>query len=146
MHMPSSISKFLWLQVFPSKYICAIIYSLAMSHIKMSRVTHRNESRRTWECVIAHTFFHQEQTHRIPMFDMAYFNVWRPYPCREYDAIIFLSYFICDILHSYVWDDSFTCVTWLIYMCDITQFVCVTWPIHMCDMTHHLVYQSWLSC
>ena len=59
--------------------------------------------------------------------------------------------------HSYVWHDSFICVTWLIHMCDMTHsyvwhdsfmthsyvwhdsFICVTWLIHMCDMTH-----SWL--
>ena len=43
--------------------------------------------------------------------------------------------------HSYVWHDSFVCVTWLIRMCDVTHsyvrhdsFVCVTWLIRMCDM------------
>jgi len=50
---------------------------------------------------------------------------------------------MCDMTHSYVWHDSFTCVTWLIHMCDMTHlhvwhdsFICVTWLIHMCDMTH----------
>jgi len=44
-----------------------------------------------------------------------------------------------------MWYDSFTCVTWLIHMCDMTHsyvwhdsFMCVTWLIHMCDMTHSL--------
>jgi len=39
--------------------------------------------------------------------------------------------------HSYVWHDSFTCVTSLIHMCDMTHsyvwhdsFICVTWLIH----------------
>jgi len=39
--------------------------------------------------------------------------------------------------HSYVWHDSFICVTWLIHMCDMTHsyvwhdsFICVTWFIH----------------
>ena len=49
---------------------------------------------------------------------------------------------LCDMAHSYVWHDSFICVTWLIHKCDMTHsyvwrvsFICVTWLIHMCDMT-----------
>ena len=53
----------------------------------------------------------------------------------------------CDMTHSYVWHDSFICVTWLIHMCDMTHsyvchdsfiFVCfenesdVTW-LYMCS-------------
>ena len=45
--------------------------------------------------------------------------------------------------HEYVWHDSFTCVTWLIYMCDMMHSrvwtdscIWVIWRIHMCDMTH----------
>jgi len=41
---------------------------------------------------------------------------------------------MCDMTHSYVWHDSFICVTWLIHMCDMTHsyvwhdsFICVTW-------------------
>jgi len=48
------------------------------------------------------------------------------------------SYVICLI---HVWHDSFTCVTWLIHVCDITHshvwhysFTCETWLIHMCDI------------
>ena len=51
--------------------------------------------------------------------------------------------------HSYVWHDSFICVTWLIHMCDKTRsyvwhdsFVCVTWLIRMCDMTHSYVWHD----
>jgi len=46
-----------------------------------------------------------------------------------------------DMTHSYVWHDSFICLTWLVHMCDMTHsyawrdsFVRVTWLIHMCDM------------
>jgi len=61
----------------------------------------------------------------------------------------------CDMTHSYVWYDSFICVTWLIHTCDVTHayvwhdsFIChkplsfVTCLIHMWhdefirDMTH----------
>jgi len=69
--------------------------------------------------------------------------------------------------HSYVWHDSFICVTWLIFtkwrdilltklidMCDVTQsyvwhdsclcvwhdsLICVRWIIDMCDVTHSYV-------
>ena len=48
-----------------------------------------------------------------------------------------------DMTHSYVWHDSFICVTWLIHMCDMTHscvwydsFICEIWLIHMCDMSH----------
>jgi len=47
----------------------------------------------------------------------------------------------CDMTHSYLWHDSFVCVTWLIRMCDMTHsylwhdsFVSVTWLIHICDV------------
>jgi len=39
---------------------------------------------------------------------------------------------------SYVWHDTFMCVTWLIHICDMTHsylwhdsFICVTWRIHV---------------
>ena len=59
--------------------------------------------------------------------------------------------FICDMLHSHFRHDSFTCTTWLIHMCDMTQWFLagpcstprfpltyisnMTWRIHTCDMT-----------
>ena len=72
-------------------------------------------------------------------------RVWLDISCRHY-----LSWFICDMAHSYVRHDSFVCATWLIYMCDMTHlyvrhdsFICATCLIrlrdislHMCDMTH----------
>jgi len=60
---------------------------------------------------------------------------------------------MCDITHSYVWHDSFVCVTWLIHMCDMTHsyvwhdsFMCVTWLIHMCAMTHSCVWHDSFIC
>jgi len=73
---------------------------------------------------------------------------------------------MCDMTPSYVWHDSFICVTWLIHMCvtwlihmftwDMTQlpnikrhatlwhdsFICVTWLLHMGDMTHSDLHES----
>jgi len=55
---------------------------------------------------------------------------------------------MCDMTHSYVWHDSFICVTWLIHMCDMTHSyslsatssaICL---IHMCDMTHSYVWHD----
>jgi len=74
---------------------------------------------------------------------------------------------MCDMTHSYVWHDSFICVTWLIHMCDMTHssvwhdsFICVTWLhlllsrrtwpatwlIHMCDITHAYVWHHSFIC
>jgi len=51
--------------------------------------------------------------------------------------------------HSYVWHDSFMCVTWRIHMCNMTHsyvwhdsFICVTWLIHTSDMTHSYVWRD----
>ena len=44
---------------------------------------------------------------------------------------------VCRMTRSYVWHDSFICVTWLMHMCNSS--ICVTWLIHMCDMTHAYV-------
>ena len=60
---------------------------------------------------------------------------------------------MCDTTYSYVWHDSFICVTWLIHMCDLIHscvwhdlFICVTWLIHMCDMTHSHVWRDSFIC
>jgi len=65
---------------------------------------------------------------------------------------------VCDMTHSYMWHDSFICVTWLIHMCDMTHsyvwhdsFICVTWLIHawkasfVCDM-RHVTHLSCVTC
>jgi len=58
---------------------------------------------------------------------------------------------MCDMTHSYVWHDSFICVTWLIRMCVMTHshvlhdsFICVTWLIDVRDMTRWCVWHD--SC
>jgi len=60
---------------------------------------------------------------------------------------------MCGMTHSYVWHDSFICVTWLIYTCGMTHsyvwhdsFICVAWLIHMCGMTHLYVCHDSSIC
>jgi len=55
--------------------------------------------------------------------------------------------------HSYVWHDSFLCVTWLIHIVYMTSsyvwrdsFICVAWLIHMCDMSHSCVLHDSFTC
>jgi len=55
-----------------------------------------------------------------------------------------------DMTHSYVWCDSFLCVTWLVHMCDVTRsfvwrdsFICVTWLIRMPSQVHAYVCDDW---
>jgi len=43
---------------------------------------------------------------------------------------------MCDMTHSYVWHDSFICVTWLIDMCDMTHWYVWHDSFITCDMTH----------
>jgi len=84
-----------------------------------------------------------------------------------------LDFHTCDLSHlqrhswkprcKVVWHDSFICVTWLIYTCDMTHlyvwhdsFICMAWLMHifdvtpsyswhdsfMCDMTHSYVWRD----
>ena len=55
--------------------------------------------------------------------------------------------------NSYVWHDSFICVTWLTDMFDMTHsyvwhdaFICVTWLTDMFDMTHSYVWHDSFIC
>ena len=53
---------------------------------------------------------------------------------------------MCAMAHSYVWHDSFICVTWLIHLCAMTHsyvwhdsFLCMPWLSHTCAITHPYV-------
>ena len=109
-----------------------------MSHMRMSHVTHENESCHTckWgvpQMGMTHVTSHNEtwlqlKFHRVIK---SCFIVWR------------------DVRHSCVWCDSFICVTWLIHLCDVTHsfvwrdsFICATWLVHMCDMTNSYVWHD----
>jgi len=85
-------------------------------------------------------------TQLIHMCDMTHSYVW-------HDSFICLTWLIhmCDMTHSYVWHDSFVCVT-CIHTCDMTHsyawraFICVTWLIHTCDMSHSYVWHDSFVC
>jgi len=69
---------------------------------------------------------------------MTHLHVWHD----SFTCVTWLIY-MCDMTHLHVWHDSFTCVIWLIYMCDMTHlhvwhdsFTRVPWLIYMCDITH----------
>jgi len=60
---------------------------------------------------------------------------------------------MCNMTDSYVWHDSFICVTWCVCMCGVTHsyvwhdsFICVTWLVHAWDMTHWYVWRDSLMC
>ena len=62
-------------------------------------------------------------------------------------------FFILGWTDSHLWHDSFICVTWLDYMCNMTysyvrhgSFTCVRWLIHMRDMTHTYVWLDLPIC
>jgi len=61
----------------------------------------------------------------------------------------------------WVWHDALICVTWLVYVCNMSHvvnnivlrllhdscawhdsFMCVTWPIHVCGVTHSWVWHN----
>jgi len=57
---------------------------------------------------------------------------------------------MCDMTHSYMWNDSCTYVTWPMHTCDMTHsymwhdsFICVTWLIHICGLTYP--YVTWMN-
>ena len=77
--------------------------------------------------------------------------------------LLYIPIHTCDMTHSYVWHDpcvtcmahsrlwhdSFICVTWPIYMFDMTHayiwhksFICVTFLLHNSDMTHSYIWHD----
>jgi len=90
----------------------------------------------------------------IHMCDMTHLHVshlWTAYQAaRESQSV-----HTCDMTHSHVWQDLFTCVTWLIHM--LTHLhVSHLWTayqaakesrwVHMCDMTHSHAWHDSFTC
>ena len=66
----------------------------------------------------------------------------RSHSRRGIDFLTAACWNVCDMTHSHVWHDAFTCVTWRFHMCDMTHsyvrhdwIIRVTWLLHMHDMT-----------
>jgi len=113
----------------------------------MSHVTHMNESCHTYEWVMSHIWM-SPVTHMNESWNDA--CVWR-------DSFMCVKWLIhmCDMIHTFVWRDSFILDDklressdiqsnhyTLIHMREMTysyvwhdSFICAIWLIHMCDMT-----------
>jgi len=65
---------------------------------------------------------------------------WTQDPQRYVKVYVKSLIYMCDIIRSYVWQNSRPrAICW--GMCDMTDlFICLTWLIHMCDMSH-----SWVN-
>ena len=106
------VMSHIWIQAFHRR----LTYEWVMSHIWMSHVSHMNKSCRTLEC----------QTSNMWMSHVAHMNEsfhTYEYMCPCHVGLIEtnkrrLGRGILDMTHSYVWHDSFICVTWLIHLCD----------------------------
>ena len=87
-------------------------------------VAHMNESCRTYEWVMSHIWMSHEWYALIRQISNT----------LTHDVINLIH--MCDMTQSYVWHDSFICVTWRIHMCDMTHsyvwhdsFICATWNL-----------------
>ena len=139
-----------------------------MSHSCMSHVTLMHESRHIHVCMKtppsdiagATTHCNTQQctaTHcnTLQQHSATHQNRARPRHCRRSNSYTCVTWLIhmCDMTHSHVWHDSFTYVTWLIHTCDVTHprvwhdsFTCVAWLIHMRDVTHSHVWRDPFTC
>jgi len=105
-----------------------------MSHIWLSQVTHIHASRVNESC---HSHAFKCVAWCIDMRGIAFWCVWHVW----HDSVIHLTCLVhmCDMSLSYV----FTCVTWLRPVCGMTRsygrhdsFTYVTWLNRMYEMTH----------
>jgi len=124
-------------------------YKWVMLRIRMSRVARMNGSRCAYGWVTSHNWLHCVTGGRAE---------WQRLDCYDVG---------CPRWPSWgVWRDSFTCVTWLIHVCDVTHSYvwhdafmshdvgcpvvailrCVTWLIHVCGMTHSCVWHDSFIC
>ena len=108
-------------------------------------------------CDMTHSYVWRDSficaTWPIYMCDMTHYSMMPvPCPCTS----LYMTYWyvtrlihMCDVTQPYVWRFSSICVTWLMYMYDVTPHfyvwhdssICVTWLIHMCDVTPSYVWR-----
>jgi len=48
---------------------------------------------------------------------------------------------MCDMIHSYVWHDSFICVTWTIHMCGMTR----SWVRHTSEQDSNTMQHTYME-
>ena len=74
-----------------------------------------------WWCVIHMTSSHQTPSHQ-PQRSMKYYRglLCASFSCATWLLHTIWLFYTCDATPSYVWHDSFICVTWLVRMCDVT--------------------------
>jgi len=149
-------------------------YEWVTSHTWMSHVTHMNESRHTYEWVTSHIWMSHvphmnESSHLMRVCEwvthMNKSHIWMSHTyewvthmkeshtksnSQKLDSSLPLVR-ACDM--TYVWQDSFICVTWLVHMCDMTHayvwhdsFMCLTWLVPKCDMTNSYVWHDSCIC
>ena len=94
-------------------------------------------------------------SHSSPYSAHAHVPRWLIRMCRafthmhtDHDSFTCVTWLIhmCDVTHSHVWRDSFTCVTWLIHMCQIISWMSHTWVCHsFACVTHSFMCHSWAT-
>ena len=97
-------------------------YEWDMSHIRMSHVTHMNQPWHTYEWVMSHVWM--SHVLHVPLLIFIWHDSfmfvsvvrWLIYMCdKQTSDSVHMAWLIhmCNMTYSYVWYDSFMCVTWL---------------------------------
>ena len=120
---------------------------VCMSHVGKSHSTHIKESCNTYDAVTLHIWMN----HVTDMHES-----W-----DTYESVMYLRMDAIDCVlsqvhnNSYVWLDSFSWVTWLMYMCDVTHASPTAYwivsfrrhiMIHKCDVTHLYAWHDSFIC
>jgi len=76
-------------------------------------------------------------------------NMTRSYMWHDSFICVSWLHLMCNKTHSYAWQDSFICMIWSMHMCDTTllyvwhdPFICMTRLLHLCAMTHAYVWHN----
>jgi len=131
-----------------------------MSHIWMSHITYANESCHTYKWVMSNEWM-SHVTHVQKTQHTAHITHTRTggTPSAQKDWVVRvtwlvhmfdMSHFMFDMSHLYVWHDSFICIRYVIYTCNMTHFCCTQGSrllreklSFMCQTTHLYVWHVW---